>query len=346
MKNNYKILLCFFLLIFGKSICYGKKFVVTNIEYLITDKSATDSLTRVNDHNDKVCALIKLPFPKVDESVISGDQIIKKEFHGNEWYIYMPEETYKFFIKYPGYEDLEVDLSKKFKKGVVSGKTYRVTIPYGDDVVAKEYPNPKGQPINIGTSSTVSNSNSYTSYSSVSPLKRESLITNNSFYLQVGYNIIGLSGLNIGVGGYISNFNIEANYLIGFSKSEDIYWNNTSGENMPILATYSSMGFNLKVGYGIKLSDRFRLTPRLGMQYTVLQEKSANKVANNANALGIPIGIKLDFAVAKHFGLSLEPSYLINVSKSEGYETLSDISNKIKGYADSFGLNIGLYCNF
>ena len=350
MKTYLSVLLILFLFYVGNCVCYGKNFTISDIAYLPTDRSATDS--PVLDGNQEMCALIKLPFPKVDETVISGDQIFKKEYHGNEWYIFMPQDAYIFYIKYPGYDDLEIDLSKKFPKGVESGKTYKVTIPNPPELIPIETKqnNQTSSTSNNNSSSygsSVTNSNwSSTPYHTNVTVKKEGPIKKDYFYIQVGYNILGLSGLNVGIGGYISNINIEANYLMGFSKSEIIYWNNPSGDTMPISAQYSPMGFNLKVGYGIKLADRFRLTPRVGMQYAVLQEKSDRKVANNVNAIALPIGVKIDFAIVNHFSISLEPSYNISINQSEGYKVLSDVSSKIKGYSDGFGLNISLFCNF
>ncbi len=349
MKTYHNVLLIILLLCVGNDFCKGKNFTVSDITYLPTDRSATDS--PVLDSNQEMCALIKLPFPRVDETVISGDQIYKKEYHGNEWYIYMPPETFKFFIKYPGYEDLEIDLSKKFPKGVESGKTYKVTIPNPSELTPIET---KQNNQISSTSNNYSSNGSSVSNSSWNSTpfhtnvvgKKESPISKDDFYIQVGYNVLGLSGLNVAAGGYISNINIEANYLMGLSKSENIYWNHTSGDTMPISAQYLPMGCNLKFGYGIKLADRFRLTPQVGAQYIVLQEKSNRKVANNANAIGLPIGVKIDFAIINHFGMSFKPSYNISITQSEGYKVLSDVSSKIKGYSDGIGLNISLFCNF
>lgn len=352
MKTYQKALLVLFLFcVAGYGIGHGKVFTVSEISYLPTDRSATE--TPVMDGNQEVCALIKLPFPNVDESVISGDQIFKKEYRGNEWYIYMPPQTYKFFIKYPGYEDLEIDLSKKFSQGVESGKTYRVVIPYNPSELTPIGNRQNGQDLSASKNtssshnSTVSNTNRPSPISHThTTIKKDSPIKRDCFYIQAGYNVLGLSGLNVGVGGYISNINIEADYLLGFSKSEDIYWNNPSGDIRPIKAQYSPMGFNLKLGYGIKLGERFRLTPRTGIQYVLLEEKSDGNIANNAYAIGIPVGIKIDFAIVNHFGIALEPSYNVGISQSDGYKALSDISTKIKGYSEGFGLNISLFCNF
>lgn len=330
----------------GNSICLSKKLVVSDITDLPADRTATE--LQVLDENEEMCALIKLSFPKVDDAVISGDQIFKKEYHGNEWYIFMPPKTYKFYIKYPGFEDLEVDLSQKFPKGVESGKTYKITIPYEASEVAPVVTKSEYQTSNnsISSSKTSNYQNTLTYSNYTKQIEKDILINKNCIYGHVGYNVVGLSGLCIGGGGYMSSINIEANYLLGISKSDDIYWNDSSGDIMPLLATYSPMGFNIIVGYGIRLGDRFRLTPRVGVQYAVLNEKSDKKIADKANALSLPIGLKLDFAIINHFGISVEPAYIVNISKSEGYKALSDISNKIKGYSDGFGLNISLFCNF
>ena len=339
-----------FLLLLEIGIVNGKNFVIQDITYLPYDRTATEPETLVEDSNGDVCAIIKLSFPKVDDSVIAGDQVFKKEYHGSEWYIYMPPNTYQFYIKYGnGYEDLVVDLSDKFKNGVESGKTYRVVIPYNDDIKGKteltEITVANGSKISVKAEdaeniTTVLNE-------MVKPIiEAKKFLKPTSIYFQAGYTILGLSGMNIGVGGYIKNFNIEANYLIGFSKSGDIYWNDSSGDSMPVVANYSPMGCDFKVGYGILIGNRFRLTPQLGIQYVALSESADKKVANNANAMNLPIGVKAELAIVRHFAISLEPAYNINVSKSEGYKVLSEISSKIKGYSDGFGINVSLNVNF
>lgn len=329
--------------------CYGKSLRVKEIIYLPTDRAATDNKTMALDKNGEVCAIVKFPFPRVDESVISGDQIFKKEYHGNEWYIYMPPETFIFYIKYPGYDDLVIDLSKQFPDGVEAGKTYKVIVPYDDDI--KSVPDRMTDTYNTTRNkdaSVIAVNNNSSSYSKdgFGNIPKVPLLKKNCVYFQAGYVLLGISGLNIGVGGYISNINLEGNFQMGLSKSEDIYWKDISGSSVPVNADYSPMAIDFRLGYGVTMGKRFRLTPRLGFNYVVLKESADNKVADNSNAMGLPLGIKFELAFIKHFALSVEPSYLINLSKSDGYKMLSGISDNINSYSNGFGININLNCNF
>ena len=347
MKIFAKTLFFIFVLLSGYLGCSGKTFSIKDISYLPADRAATDSVSMVRDSNGDICALVKLSFPRVEESVLSGDQIYRKEYHGNEWYVYMPPESFLFFIKYPGYEDLRVDLSEKFPDGVESGKTYKVDVLYDENEVKSILTPIFDTSVKMDRSQLDSVINHMGLSESIYIESRQSsMIRKSSIYFQAGYSFLGLSALNIGVGGYISGVNIEANFLMGFAKSDEIFWNDTSGEAMPVKATYSPMAMDFKAGYGVIIGRRFRLTPRVGIQYCILRESSDRKVANNANAMSLPIGVKAEFAIVRHFAVSIEPSYTVCLSKSEGYSLLSDISGKVRGYSEGFGLNVSLNLNF
>ncbi|MCH5233806.1 MAG: PEGA domain-containing protein [Muribaculaceae bacterium] len=172
---------------------------------------------------------------------------------------------------------------------------------------------------------------------------RKNLIKKNSCYLQAGYNIVGLSGINVGLGGYIQNMNIEANYIQGLGKSETIYWNYTGHPEYPDMATYTPWGMDLKLGYGFSFAGRFRITPQVGIQMVKLKESDATEViANGASAASIPIGARFEVLLINHLGISVMPQYKLNVSKSEAYKLLMDASKKIKGFSEGFGLNVSL----
>lgn len=337
----------------GISVAIGKKFEVKNISLLPSDRSATDTETMVKDGNGDICALIKLAFPKVDEAIISGDQIFKKEYHGNEWYIYMPPETFTFYIKYPGYDDLEVDMSNMFPSGVESGKTYKVVIPYdASEIVSinsgfeSTFSQDKTNTTDSYTNSKMGASGNTVGYNHATAKIKDPLYKTNDVYLSLGYNPLTISGVYAGLGGYISNVNFEADVLVGMAKSEDVYWNDSNGDAMPLKANYTPMGYGLKCGYGIIVGNRVRLTPRVGIRYMVLSESSDKAIADKANAMNMAIGCKAEFALSKLFTVSLEPDYGFSISKSEGYKVLSDVSRKIKGYSEGMNLNISLNIKF
>ncbi len=170
------------------------------------------------------------------------------------------------------------------------------------------------------------------------------LTRRNEFYMQVGYNVLGAEGMNAGMGCYIANFNMEANYILGFRKSEPIYWIDTEYGSKPYTATYKLSGYNGKLGWGIRCSSRFRITPQIGCQILQFKEEieSGYEVVPKASVASLTGGIRINFAMAPCLGLSVSPEYIYPISKSEGYNALSGVSDKIKKYAEGFGCNISL----
>lgn len=179
----------------------------------------------------------------------------------------------------------------------------------------------------------------------------------NEFYMQVGCNMGGMMSLNLGLGCFIHNVNIEGNYLLGLTNSDKIYWSDKSGESVPFTATYKPSGGNVKVGYGIRLHSRIRLTPQVGCQFISLKETTEESfisddytqwsqyylgAANGSKAASLSLGLRCNVAIAPWLGLSVSPEYLMGISKSNGFKALSEISSKIKGYADGFNCNVSL----
>lgn len=179
----------------------------------------------------------------------------------------------------------------------------------------------------------------------------------NEFYIQVGGNIGKMLSMNFGLGGFIHNVNVEGNYIIGLTHSDRIFWSDKSGESVPFSATYKPSGGNIKVGYGFRLHSRIRLTPQVGCQFISLTETTEKSVfsndsaesvqdsleaANGSKAASLTIGLRCNVALAPWLGLSVSPEYLVGISKSNGFKALSDVSSKIKGYADGFNCNVSI----
>ena len=178
----------------------------------------------------------------------------------------------------------------------------------------------------------------------------------DEFYMQAGYNVMSYSGMNFGIGGYIKNVNIECNYLLGLTESEKIYWNDKSGETIPFSARYKHSGGNFKVGYGIRLHSRMRLTPQVGFQFVNLTETTEESftpddaqwsnyymgAAKGSKAGSLSFGARFNIAVAPCLGIAVTPEYLLCIGKSNGFKALAEVSNQIKGYSEGFGCNISI----
>ncbi|MDE5822442.1 MAG: PEGA domain-containing protein [Paramuribaculum sp.] len=179
----------------------------------------------------------------------------------------------------------------------------------------------------------------------------------NELYMQVGANMGGMMSMNLGLGAFIQNVNIEGNYLLGLINSDKIYWSDKFGESVPFSAKYKPSGGNIKVGYGFRLHSRIRVTPQVGCQFISLKEtmdgfisddytqwsQYYSGVADGSKAGSLSFGLRCNVALTPLLGLSVSPEYLVGISKSNGFKALSDVSSKIKGYTDGFNCNISLY---
>lgn len=166
------------------------------------------------------------------------------------------------------------------------------------------------------------------------------LTRSNEIYAQIGYNVLGAQGLNCGIGGYLSNFNIEGNIITDLnSKEKDNTTNGDSNESEP---KYQFNGYNVKLGYGLKLNSRFRITPQVGCQILEFKKDNISDAEKKANIYSLTFGMRVNYAFSTVVGISISPEYLYPISESEGYKALTDLPSKMKKYSDGFGCNISL----
>ncbi len=166
-----------------------------------------------------------------------------------------------------------------------------------------------------------------------------SLVPSTCGYAQGVFQVGSLMAVGASVGGYLGNFNVEASYLFGLSKSEDIYWTNTAGNN--ILCSYKPSVMGLKVGYGFAAGRSFRLTPQVGCNIVNISDNGSK-----GNATAATIGLRAEYAPAAHFMLFAAPEFGIALNKSDIYKQLADISSDIKSWADGFNVRVGLCVSF
>lgn len=171
----------------------------------------------------------------------------------------------------------------------------------------------------------------------------------NEVYIEGSVRAGSFVAMGATLGGYINNVNVEASYLYGVGKSETIYW---SGNNtQPISSSYTpAMNISGKIGYGVSLSTRFRLTPQLGFNFMKLKEKMEGDTtvtpADGASAASGLISLRFSAAIADNFAVSLSPECSFAISKSKGYEALSNVSSKIKGMGEGFNVKLGIAAFF
>ena len=96
-----------------------------------------------------------------------------------------------------------------------------------------------------------------------------------------------------------------------------------------------------RVGYGIVIGSRLRITPQVGLGGLTVKSDNAT-----GNALCMTLGCRVDFAVASFFGINLTPEGQFALSKGDVFKQLTSASSKVKGWGTGGGARLGLYFCF
>lgn len=162
-------------------------------------------------------------------------------------------------------------------------------------------------------------------------------------YLQIGSSM-AIGGI---IGGYIANVNIEGYYSLGLGTSEMIYWNSIDSSDKPCGYSYKANNVGGKIGYGIIFGTRMRLTPQVGLGVAKVASAETYDLApdfdaSKTYAVSASLGVKYECAIANCLGIFVTPEYSFVTKKGEYFNNLSNISNKIKGYASGLNVRVGL----
>lgn len=169
----------------------------------------------------------------------------------------------------------------------------------------------------------------------------------SQFYIQPTAQFGSNSMIGGSIGGYISNVNIEGSYMIGIKESEMVYWNATEGNDKPCGYTYKASSMGARVGYGLIMNTRMRLTPQLG--FGVVNVKAAETYnvtssfdASKAYAVNATLGAKFEYALVDCIGVFAAPEYSFAIKKSNYFADIEPVSSTVKGFASGFNFRIGL----
>lgn len=163
----------------------------------------------------------------------------------------------------------------------------------------------------------------------------------SQFYIQRTMQVGSSMGAGAAIGCFISNFNIEADFLAGMAK-ETIYWNDPrSNPTYPMEDSYSNMYIGAKIGWGIVIGSRMRLTPQVGGG--VVRAKGDY---SSCHVVRGSVGVRADYVLANHIGFVVAPEYNVPLSKSSVYEVVSAVSSKVKGWGSGFNCSFGLNIYF
>lgn len=164
----------------------------------------------------------------------------------------------------------------------------------------------------------------------------------SGIYIEPSYQLISYSGYGIEVGAFISNFNLEAQYLIGASTSNTIYWYNADGLKNGT-CEYGSNRLAFRAGYRIPLGSKLDLTPQLGAGILMVSAKGGKSEINDkSNAGSLLVSARMTLSLTKNIQLAITPEYSLAVSKGKVYEQAAQVSSTMKSWADGINLRVGV----
>lgn len=164
-----------------------------------------------------------------------------------------------------------------------------------------------------------------------------------SFYIQPTVQMGTSTAVGGAIGAYIANVNVEGYYLMGLDKSEEIWWNSIAPDPLkPVAEEFKFSTFGAKLGFGIILGSRLRVTPLLDVSLISINGNKSTK----SNVLKTAIGCKADYVLCNHVSLNLTPEYGSPVKKSNIYSILEPISKKIKAVGNGFNCSFGVCFSF
>ena len=158
-----------------------------------------------------------------------------------------------------------------------------------------------------------------------------------------------LDDLRVGgyVGAYLNGLYLEGSYMYGLNESEDIYWYDKLSENEAVAYSYIPMSIGGKLGYGMILGTRLRITPYAGVGFVLLngrlvRDSSSEFSVRSCYAVSVNGGVKFSCALTSCVDLNITPEYHYFVHKTDMYNILYDVSSAIRSWDEGFRLNVGL----
>jgi hypothetical protein len=335
----------------------------TTTKSIIVEKD--HKLTIAMDAPSPIYGMLKITTEPQDVTVLIDDKIAGKTPYTNNMLLI---GQHHIELQKPGYKPETTDVNITEAKletinmkltdycvATITAEPFWANIYVNSDL----YNSPHKLDVYAGKYNIRVSANGYVPYSKVHDLDantkdftiklKKKYIYSDRFYFTVGYNPVGLQAATAGMGFYYHNFNFEASYAYGMAQSETIYWNYTGDSEYSMLpdeTTYKAMAFGAKIGYGLSVSNRFRLTPQVGAMLVKLSDYNHARYYDGTTAISVTFGLKCSYYITRAFGLSFTPEYHSAVNKGVGYSTLAELSSTIKNNVDGVGCNVALFLCF
>lgn len=179
--------------------------------------------------------------------------------------------------------------------------------------------------------------------------KKQPSTSSSSFRLHVGigFNAISVMGPSVHLGACYKNFNLEAGYVLGLDKVENIVVTLPGATSLSEAYDYSCSKVWVRLGYSFSL-DKFQVLPQVGASFNMISGKEVSGASNSStnfkdsNPMGIFGAIRLSYEVLDHLRIHLTPQYDFTVGGDQVFEVIKKGDSKLNAWGEGFGINAGI----
>ena len=294
------------------------------------------------DNNGNACALVKVRLASSGAN-FDGNVIGKVSYNTSEYLVYMAQGSKRLTVKLEGYLPLEVTFEDFGITRLESKTVYilELQLPLykvSDNVEMSKmngiYPNPNQPIVSVPVSAT--------------PQPNPSGF---HIYLGVGFNAISAMGPSVHLGASYRKFYLEAGYVLGLDKVENLTFTQPDATSPIEAYDYSCSKFWVRDGYSFG-EEKFRVSTQAGVTFNMISGKEVSGISNSSNYFkeSNPIGafaaIRLSYGVTDHLWLHLTPQYDFSIGGDQVFEVIKQADSKIKAWGEGFGINAGIIYEF
>lgn len=311
-------------------------FEIRNFRERTTDLSAISS--NYKDLNGRPAALIRFTVRDSKFEFDANLGIIAQKKKTGEVYLYVPQDTRRLTIRHPRLGVL--------KDYVIPVKVIS-KVTYDADIVITGSGQPETRP-----------STNYTQTPPTYPYEPQPQPKPSQyysspefhFYAGVGFNAISAMGPSIHLGASYSNFHLEAGYMFGLDKVENITFTLPNSSSPSEAYDYSCSKFWVRAGYSI--GEDFQVSPQVGATFNMIIGKAASGASNNtdyfkdSNPMSLFAAVRLSYEVAEHLRIHITPQYDFSLGGDQIFDVIKQGDSKIKAWGEGFGINAGIIYEF
>ena len=319
------------------------------------------------DLNGKACALVKVQvvdgIDRVEGNVIGGI-----DSRGTEKRIYLTNGT-KVFRVYPhSHLPLTITTSDYNIEKLEGNRVYILRLTSGTESATqkktkKESPKretPKVEEPVVVTPPVQTNTYenpqpTYQEYYNEPPSRpsKTSYSSDAEFhvYAGLGFNVVSAMGPSIHLGASYSKFHLEAGYVFGLDKAENITFTFSNSISPSEAYDYSCSKFWIRAGYSFG-EEKFRISPQVGATFNMIRGEAVSGASyrtdyfKDSNPMSLFAAVRLSYEVVEHLRIHITPQYDFSLGGDQIYEVIKQGDSKIKAWGEGFGINAGVIYEF